>query len=302
MFENVFAHDNDQKHAVEKIKKDNQTLKEENALLKKEIETFKERVQDLEKKPNEFINYKIGLEYTDPCPLGQAIACTPKLYDAEVLGLHYVQPDVNDTEEILNDAEANESDVPPKEMSNKSKLLKLFSMERKVDRTSKKNEILQNKIDQLLEVNIDNDVRNLVMKSYVEIKNKEEIGRFSKESKDSDKFINDVVEVKEKLSKQINAFADEVKRLTGKLTAFDKENCDFGSKVTHLKKIIAQKTKDCDDVKLELSNRTAKFEAYFEKLENTKVVPEQQLARKVDNYKAEKDQFLKEINHLRTQL
>ncbi|GJZ67973.1 hypothetical protein Tco_0631213 [Tanacetum coccineum] len=47
---------------------------------------------------------------------------------------------------------------------------------------------------------------------------------------------------------------------------------------------------------------TAKFEAYFEKLEKTKVVLERQLARKVDDSKAEKDQFLKEINHLRTQL
>ncbi|GJT12145.1 putative reverse transcriptase domain-containing protein, partial [Tanacetum coccineum] len=46
----------------------------------------------------------------------------------------------------------------------------------------------------------------------------------------------------------------------------------------------------------------AKFEAYFEKLEKTKVVLERQLARKVDDSKAEKDQFLKEINHLRTQL
>ncbi|GJS50332.1 hypothetical protein Tco_0600453, partial [Tanacetum coccineum] len=100
-----------------------------------------------------------------------------------------------------------------------------------------------------------------------------------------------------------NAFADEVKRLTtGKLTAFDEENYDFGSKVTHLEKIIAQKTKDFDDVKIELSNRTVKFEAYFEKLENTKVVLERQLARKVDDSKAEKDQFLKEINHLRAQL
>ncbi|GKD77486.1 hypothetical protein Tco_1340107, partial [Tanacetum coccineum] len=45
-----------------------------------------------------------------------------------------------------------------------------------------------------------------------------------------------------------NAFADEVKRVkTGKLNDFDKENCDFGSKVTHLEKIIAQKTKDFDD-------------------------------------------------------
>ncbi|GKE07087.1 hypothetical protein Tco_1399105 [Tanacetum coccineum] len=100
-----------------------------------------------------------------------------------------------------------------------------------------------------------------------------------------------------------NAFADEVKRATiGKLFAFKKENCDFGSKVTHLEKIIAQKLKDFDDVKLELSNKTAKFKAYFEKLENTKVVLERQLARRVDDFKAENDQFLKEINHLGTQL
>ncbi|GKE65398.1 hypothetical protein Tco_1519559 [Tanacetum coccineum] len=55
-------------------------------------------------------------------------------------------------------------------------MLDIFeSMERKVERTSKKNEILQNKIDQLLEANITNDVKNLVMQSYVEIKNNEEI-------------------------------------------------------------------------------------------------------------------------------
>ncbi|GJV65445.1 hypothetical protein Tco_1476273 [Tanacetum coccineum] len=71
----------------------------------------------------------------------------------------------------------------------------------KVDRTSEKHDILQNKINQLLEANIANDVRNLVMHSYVEIKNKEELERFSKESKDSNKFCNDVLEVKEKLSK-----------------------------------------------------------------------------------------------------
>ncbi|GJU55346.1 hypothetical protein Tco_1229060 [Tanacetum coccineum] len=100
-----------------------------------------------------------------------------------------------------------------------------------------------------------------------------------------------------------NVFADEEKRATlGKLNAFDNENCDFESKVIHLEKIIAQKSKDFDDVNLKLSNRTAKFEAYFEKLEKTKVVLERKLARKVDDSKAEKNQFLKEINHLRTQL
>ncbi|GJW07029.1 hypothetical protein Tco_1569452, partial [Tanacetum coccineum] len=86
-----------------------------------------------------------------------------------------------------------------------------------------------------------------------------------------------------------------------------KENSDLLVKICNLEYAFAYElkratTKFFDDVKLELSNRTAKFEAYFEKLENTKVVLERQSARKDDDSKAEKGQFLKEINHLRTQL
>ncbi|GJZ51997.1 hypothetical protein Tco_0606512 [Tanacetum coccineum] len=83
---------------------------------------------------------------------------------------------------------------------------------------------------------------------------------------------------------------------------FENKTSVFQIKIDELEKVLTQQTKDFNDVKLELSNRTAKFEAYFEKLEKTKVVLERQLARKVDDSKAEKDQFLKEINHLRTQL
>ncbi|GJY56342.1 hypothetical protein Tco_0455457 [Tanacetum coccineum] len=399
---------------------------------------------------------KIGLGYTDPCPLGQAIACHPKLYDAKVLGLHYVKPDVHDTMEILNDAEEKyfsnssisnvsselssyESDVPPKEMPNEvlisrslnecstiiqqeitdevKEMLDIFeSMERNVERTTKKNEILQNKINQLLEANIANDVKILVMQSYVEIKNNEEIQQFSKESKDSEKLSNDVVEIKEKLSKQIiqlekdfakieaqsiafeialqhktqennslkmlqkenenfmaslqienarlkqtykdlfesvpslrvetiqcdkvkikkidnleNAFADEVKRLTiGKLTAFDKENCDFRSKVIHLEKIIAQMTKDFDDVKLELTQlenlKGKSVETKFDKSlilgkppadkllitsqlpkswSTPKVVVQKDLSKPVTAQslpKNEKDQLLKQIAFLKSKM
>ncbi|GJY13505.1 hypothetical protein Tco_0382814 [Tanacetum coccineum] len=78
--------------------------------------------------------------------------------------------------------------------------------------------------------------------------------------------------------------------------------CELQIKIVKLEKVLTQQTKDFDDVKLELSNRTAKFEVYFEKLENTKVVLERQLAQKIDDSKAEKDQLLKEINLLRTQL
>ncbi|GJX21415.1 hypothetical protein Tco_0224092 [Tanacetum coccineum] len=202
-----------------------------------------------------------------------------------------------------------------------------------------KNEILQNKIDQLLEANIANDVKNIVMQSYVEIKNKQEIERFSKESKDVDKFCNDVVEVKEKLSKLIvdmdkietqnielehqatslikeNEYLklvykfvfDSIKKLrvqtqSSDVTQNEKENLRSTLSEFTIDHILGKddSSSNFDDVKLELSNKTAKFKAYFEKLENTKVVLERQLARKVDDSKAEKDQFLKEINHLRTQ-
>ncbi|GJZ17641.1 hypothetical protein Tco_0553764, partial [Tanacetum coccineum] len=129
MFENFFAHDHDKAHDHEKTKTDHKMLKEENVLLKKEIETYKERVRDfnekqyiknLEQEKEELQDQlyrenkqKIGLGYTDPCPLGQAIACHPRLYDVDVLGLHYVKPDVHDTVEILNDAA--ESQVKMKE-------------------------------------------------------------------------------------------------------------------------------------------------------------------------------------------
>ncbi|GJZ22053.1 transposase, MuDR, MULE transposase domain protein [Tanacetum coccineum] len=83
---------------------------------------------------------------------------------------------------------------------------------------------------------------------------------------------------------------------------FENKTSVFQIKIDELEKVLNQQIKDFNAVKLELSNRTAKFEAYFEKLEKTKVVLERQLARKVDDSKAEKDQFLKEMNHLRTQL
>ncbi|GJV58078.1 hypothetical protein Tco_1459083 [Tanacetum coccineum] len=101
-------------------------------------------------------------------------------------------------------------------------MLNIFeSMERKVDRTSKKNENFQYKIDQLLDANIANDVKIIVMQSYVEIKNNEEIERFSNESKEGDMFCNVVVEVKEKLSKQIVQLEKDFAKLEAQSIAFE---------------------------------------------------------------------------------
>ncbi|GJV80686.1 hypothetical protein Tco_1516556 [Tanacetum coccineum] len=64
----------------------------------------------------------------------------------------------------------------------------------------------------------------------------------------------------------------------------DNAKCEFLTKFVELEKVLTQQTKDFNDVKLELSNRTTKFEAYFEKLEKTKVVLERQLACKFDKH------------------
>ncbi|GJY55965.1 hypothetical protein Tco_0455080 [Tanacetum coccineum] len=86
----------------------------------------------------------------------------------------------------------------------------------------------------------------------------------------------------------VDCHISELKKESGE-NICDNAKCEFQTKFVKLEKVLTQQTKDFDDVKLELSNRTAKFEAYFEKLEKTKVVLERQLTRKVDDSKAEKD-------------
>ncbi|GKE27542.1 hypothetical protein Tco_1442926 [Tanacetum coccineum] len=285
------AKNKDIENIVCKMGKSSQTLR----MLTNEQSLYRENKQ------------KLCLGYTNPCPLGQAIACHPKLYDAEVLGLHYVKPDVHDTVEILNDAEESqfkmkekqfqfnyeninslydmfvpqtelsleqeyfldpstsnvssklsldESDVPPKEMPIKGKLLKLFvhldnktkklvtfnldfhmDKHRNVDRQGIQqlfsHEVvlisrLLNECSTIIQQEITDEVKEMLdifesmeRQSYVEIKNKYEIERFSKESKDSEKFCNDVVEVKEKLSKQIVQLEKDFAKLDAQSIAFE---------------------------------------------------------------------------------
>ncbi|GJU01021.1 hypothetical protein Tco_1111359 [Tanacetum coccineum] len=60
---------------------------------------------------------------------------------------------------------------------------------------------------------------------------------------------------------------------------FENKTSVFQIKIDELEKVLTQQTKDFNAVKLELSNRTAKFEAYFEKLEKTKLFLKGQVAR-----------------------
>ncbi|GJX71069.1 hypothetical protein Tco_0308240 [Tanacetum coccineum] len=132
------------------------------------------------------------------------------------------------------------------------------SMESDLDKTLKQYEFLK---DRLLEATLAKDVKNLVITSC-------------KDDSSSSSIAESHISELEKESGENNC---------------ENAKCELRTNIVELEKVLTQKTKDFEDVKLELSNRTAKFEAYFEKLENTIVVLERQLAHKVDDSKAEKD-------------
>ncbi|GJW88685.1 hypothetical protein Tco_0164025 [Tanacetum coccineum] len=97
-----------------------------------------------------------------------------------------------------------------------------------LDETLKQNELLK---DQLLEASLTEDIKNLVITSCVEIRNKDlhdEIERISKESKDvsnesqtADKVCNDAFEVTQELSKRIVELEKDLSKFEAKSIAFE---------------------------------------------------------------------------------
>ncbi|GJW09237.1 hypothetical protein Tco_1575064, partial [Tanacetum coccineum] len=224
-----------------------------------------------------------------------------------------------------------------------------------LDEIENQNDLLK---DQLLEASLTEDIKNLVITSCVEIRNKDlhdEIERISKESKDVsnesktvDTACNDAFEVKQELSKRIVELekdlskseakskvetnqCDEVKvkddfdeietrniELEHRVASLIKENEHLkltykslfdsikNSRVqTKTSNVTQNETKNLKSQLFEFAETKFKLlnlRRILKNLKKTKVVLERQLARKVDESKAEKDQFLKEINHLRTQV
>ncbi|GJX75432.1 hypothetical protein Tco_0314027 [Tanacetum coccineum] len=83
---------------------------------------------------------------------------------------------------------------------------------------------------------------------------------------------------------------------------FGNETSSFETKIKELEMILAQQTKDFKNAKVDFSKKTNKFETYFEKLKNTKVVLKRQLDHKIQDSNVEKDQFLKQIAFLESKL
>ncbi|GJR00666.1 hypothetical protein Tco_0523650 [Tanacetum coccineum] len=248
----------DFENVVCKIGKSTETLR----LLTNEQKAFRDNLR------------KSGLGYNGPYVLSQAYAKIPKLYNAYELCNKSEQLYVFDSEETLENAFKSQQKMiekmnDPIAVANKQKL------ENDLDETFKQNELLK---DQLLEASLAEDIKNLQHKSR-------ENNSLKTLQKENENFMASLQIENAHLKQTYKDLFDSVQR-----SRVETNHCDeVKVKVIQLEKIIAQKSKDFDDVNLELSNSTTKFEAYFEKLEKMKVVLERQLARKVDDSKAEKD-------------
>ncbi|GJX54744.1 hypothetical protein Tco_0283113 [Tanacetum coccineum] len=270
-------------------------------------------------------SHKSGLGYNSPYVLSQAYAKIPKLYNAYELCNKSEQLHVFDSEETFKDAFKNQ--VKP--ILNEMKVyLEFFhnlfqrdikemkdvfeSTESKLNDLEKQNELLK---DQLLEASLAEDIKNLVITSCMEIMNKDlhdEIDRISKESNDvtnesktADTDCNDAFGVTQELSKRIVELEKDLSKFEAKSIAFEialqhksrennslktiqKENENFMASLQLENAHLKQNYKDL----FESVQRTAKFEAYFEKLEKMKVVLERQLARKFVKTKFDKHSIL----------
>ncbi|GJV68330.1 hypothetical protein Tco_1483839 [Tanacetum coccineum] len=110
-----------------------------------------------------------------------------------------------------------------------------------------------------------------------------------------------VKEMKDDL-KYIMSLKDEFDETWEKKILFGNETSSFETKIKELEMTLAQQTKNFEDAKDDFSKKSDKFETYFEKLENTRVFLERQLDRKIQDSKAEKEQFLKQIAALESKL
>ncbi|GJV14512.1 hypothetical protein Tco_1359835 [Tanacetum coccineum] len=123
----------------------------------------------------------------------------------------------------LNEMENNRFNRDVKEMKDV-----FVSVENDLDKTFKQNELLK---DQLLEASLAKDIKNLVITSCVEIRNKvlhAEIERISKASKDvsnkskiADTICIDAFEVTQELSKRIVELEKDLSKIEAKSIDFE---------------------------------------------------------------------------------
>ncbi|GJY85655.1 hypothetical protein Tco_0499681 [Tanacetum coccineum] len=185
-----------------------------------------EKVQELKIKP---INYrKLNKLYDDFVPQNE-LSAEQTYFPTSFISSKKVSSKTKPS--MASMPSVNPMLVDLNEMENVfKKLFELLekNLENDLDETFKQNELLK---DQLLEASLAEDIKNLVITSCVEIRNKDlhdETERISKESKDvsnesktDDTVCNDAFEVTQELSKRIVELEKDLSKYEAKSIAFE---------------------------------------------------------------------------------
>ncbi|GJS95562.1 hypothetical protein Tco_0802530 [Tanacetum coccineum] len=189
-------------------------MKKKNALIAKELKTYKERVQNIENKPAKNTNFKMEFDKLQ----------TQFLVEKQKIKTLEKEKDASNSNVPPKIESPHKSSFPPKEMLKLSRMLHIFanlddeikrgetdfandtivekmlkeeftkevqeilnvfgSMDSEVGETLKKQEILQNVFNRLLEATLASDVRHCVVHSAEQIEIRDEIEKVSNNSRD----------------------------------------------------------------------------------------------------------------------
>ncbi|GJV62932.1 hypothetical protein Tco_1473760 [Tanacetum coccineum] len=152
------------------------------------------------------------------------------------------------------------------------------SVENDLDETFKQNELLK---DRLLEASLAEDIKNLVITSCVEIRNKDlhdEIDRISKESKDvsnesktADTVCNDAFEVTQGLSKRIVELEKDLSKFEAKSIAFEIALQHKSRENNSLKTVQKENENFMASLQLENAHLKQTYKDLFESVQRSKV-------------------------------
>ncbi|GKB59919.1 hypothetical protein Tco_0916105, partial [Tanacetum coccineum] len=169
---------------------------------------------------------------------------------------------------------ANSMHVDLNEMENIFQtLFKLIQkiLENDLDETFKQNELLK---ERLLEASLAKDIKNLVITSCVEIRNKDlhdETERISKESKDISNESNDAFEVTQGLSKRIVELEKDLSKFKAKSIAFEIALQHKSRENNSLKTLQKENENFMASLQLENAHLKQTYKDLFESVQRSKV-------------------------------
>ncbi|GJU91407.1 hypothetical protein Tco_1303830 [Tanacetum coccineum] len=194
------------------------------------------------------------------------------------------------------------------------------SVENDLDETFKQNELLK---DQLLEASLAEDIKNLVITSCVEIRNKDlhdETERISKESKDvsnesktADTVCNDAFEVTQELSKRIVELEKDLSKFEAKSIAFEIALQHKSRENNSLKTLQKENENFMASLQIENAHLKQTYKDLFDSVQRTQLenLKRRRMETKLDNSSIlrkppllnnERDQLLKQIASLESKL